>query len=187
MEQSELMRLIVQALESLEISYMITGSHASAFYGEPRFTKDIDIVADLKEERVDAFVKFFPADKFYCDKDMIRAEIKRRGQFNIIHSTSGLKIDIILTKETPFSKTEFSRRKREALFTDKEANFASPEDVIIKKMDFYKQGGSEKHLRDVTGILKISGDMIDTNYITEWADILGLRDIWDAVLRRVKE
>ena len=187
MEQSELMRLIVQALESLEISYMITGSHASAFYGEPRFTKDIDIVADLKEERVDAFVKFFPADKFYCDKDMIRAEIKRRGQFNIIHSTSGLKIDIILTKETPFSKTEFSRRKRETLFTDKEANFATPEDVIIKKMDFYRQGGSEKHLRDITGILKISSDIIDINYITQWAGRLGLRDIWDAVLKRVKE
>ncbi len=187
MEQSELMRLMVQALESLNIPYMITGSHASAYYGEPRFTRDIDIVAELKEEQVDEFVKFFPADQFYCDKDMIKTEIKRRGQFNIIHSISGLKIDIILTKETPFSKTEFSRRKRSLVFPGQEASFASPEDVIIKKMDFYKEGGSEKHLRDITGILKISGDTIDRDYITQWADRLGIRDIWDAVVKRVKE
>src|SRR3990172_9148380 len=161
MEQSELMRLVVRAFESLDIPYMITGSHASAYYGEPRFTRDIDIVAELEEAQVDEFVKYFPADEFYCDKDMIKAEIKRQGQFNIIHAASGLKIDIILTKATPFSKTEFSRRKREMLFGDREASFATPEDVIIKKMDFYKEGGSEKHLRDITGILKISGEIIN--------------------------
>ncbi|GJQ48591.1 hypothetical protein KsCSTR_27340 [Candidatus Kuenenia stuttgartiensis] len=187
MEQTKLMRLIVQVLESLEIPYMITGSHASAYYGEPRFTMDIDIVADLKEEQIDGFITFFQSDEFYCDKETIRTEIKRRGQFNIIHSTSGLKIDIILTKETTFSKTEFSRRKRESLFIDKKANFTTPEDVIIKKMEFYKEGGSEKHLRDITGILKISGDVLDMNYIAQWADRLGIRVIWDAVLRRLKE
>jgi len=86
---------------------------------------------------------------------------------NIIHAVPGLKIDIILTKETPFSKTEFSRRKRSKVFSDQEANFTAPEDVIIKKMDFYRQGGSEKHLRDITGILKISGDTVDRTYISD--------------------
>ena len=187
MEQSELMHLIIQVLESLNIPYMITGSHASAYYGEPRFTRDIDIVADLKIEQIDDFVKFFLTDEFYCDKDMIKTQIKRCGQFNIIHSVSGLKIDIILPKETPFSRMELSRRKRGMVFSDREANFASPEDVIIKKMDFYKEGGSEKHLRDITGILKISGDIIDTDYISQWADRLNLREIWDAILKRIKE
>lgn len=54
-------------------------------------------------------------------------------------------------------------------------------------MEFYKEGASEKHLRDITGILKISGDIIDIDYITQWADRLDLREIWNAVLRRVKE
>ena len=187
MEQGELMGLIIKAFESLKIPYMITGSQASAYYGEPRFTRDIDIVTDLKEEQVADFSRFFPEDEFYCDKDMIKAEIKRRGQFNIIHSSSGLKIDIILTKATPFSKTEFSRRKPGAVSPEQEAYFTSPEDVIIKKMDFYREGGSEKHLRDITGILKISYDIIDIDYITKWADSLSLRDIWDAILRRIKE
>ncbi|OGW08179.1 MAG: hypothetical protein A2W75_03795 [Nitrospinae bacterium RIFCSPLOWO2_12_39_15] len=187
MEQSELIKLIIQSLESLNIPYMITGSHASAYYGEPRFTRDVDIVADLKIEQIDNFANFFPPDEFYCDKDMIKKAIKGRRQFNIIHSISGLKIDIILTKTTPFSKTEFSRRKKGLLFPDKEASFASPEDVIVKKMDFYKEGGSEKHLRDITGILKISGDIIDMDYISQWADRLNLREIWDAILKKVKE
>ncbi|MBO1225633.1 MAG: hypothetical protein JYX80_14520 [Candidatus Scalindua sediminis] len=187
MEQSELMGLIIKVFESLKIPYMITGSQASAYYGEPRFTRDIDVVTELKEEQVDDFSRFFPGNEFYCDKEMIKAEIKRRGQFNIIHSTSGLKIDIILTKATPFSKTEFSRRKPGSVSPEQEAYFASPEDVIIKKMDFYREGGSEKHLRDITGILKISSDIIDIDYITKWADSLSLRDIWDAILRRIRE
>jgi hypothetical protein len=187
MEQSELMRLIVRALESLKIPYMITGSQASAYYGEPRFTRDIDIVADIRPEQVDAFSAFFPPDEFYCDKDMINEEIKNRGQFNIIHAASGLKIDIILTKETEFSRTEFPRRRRSAVFPDQEGSFASPEDVIIKKMDFYRESGHEKHLRDITGILKISGDVIDWDYISQWADRLGLTEIWAAVRRRVEE
>ena len=186
MEQSELMRLVVRAFESLDIPYMITGSHASAYYGEPRFTRDIDIVAEIQEEQVNDFVRFFTPHEFYCDKDMIETEIKRHGQFNIIHATSGLKIDIILTKETPFSRAEFSRRRRSKVFPDQETNFATPEDVKKKKMEFYRDGGSEKHLRDITGILKISGDAVDRNYISEWAKRLGVTDIWGAILKRME-
>ena len=187
MEQSELMRLVVRAFESLNIPYMITGSHASTYYGEPRFTRDIDIVAEIQEGQVNDFVRFFTPNEYYCDKDMIKAEIKRRGQFNIIHAASGLKVHVILRKETPFSRVEFSRRKRSKVFSDQEANFATPEDVIIKKMAFYRDGGSEKHLRDITGILKISGDAVDRNYISEWAKRLELTDIWDAILKRLEE
>ncbi len=166
---------------------MITGSQASAYYGEPRFTRDIDIVADIKMGQVDEFITFFPANEFYCDKEMIEEEIARRGQFNMIHTVSGLKIDIILTKPTPFSQTEFARRNRSAVFSDQDGFFTSPEDVIIKKMEYYKEGGSEKHLRDIAGILKISGEIVDKNYITEWARQLGLTEIWDAIQRRLGE
>lgn len=139
MDQSELIRLVIQALETMGIPYMITGSQASAYYGEPRFTRDIDIVADIDPEQVEDFITYFPSNEFYCDREMIEAEIRRRGQFNIIHSASGLKIDIILTKTTPFSQTEFARRNRSAIFPDQNMYFASPEDVIIKKMEFYKE------------------------------------------------
>ncbi len=187
MEQGELLRMVIHALETVGIPYMITGSQASAYYGEPRFTRDIDIVADIRPGQVEAFAAFFPSGEFYCDKEMMLSEIKTRGQFNIIHAASGLKIDIILTKATPFSQTEFPRRRRSAVFPGQDADFASPEDVIIKKMEFYKEGGSEKHLRDITGILMISGDAIDRGYITLWAQRLGLTEIWNAVLKRLSE
>ena len=187
MEQSKLMRLVIQALESTGIPYMITGSQASAYYGEPRFTRDIDIVPDTKPEQAEEFITFFPSNEFYCDKEMIEEEIERRGQFNIIHTASGLKIDIILTKTTPFSQTEFARRNRSAVFSDQDAFFTSPEDVIIKKMEYYKEGGSEKHLRDIAGILKISGEAVDKNYIANWSRQLGLTEIWDAIQRRLGE
>ncbi|OGP79117.1 MAG: hypothetical protein A2V86_13650 [Deltaproteobacteria bacterium RBG_16_49_23] len=187
MDQSELVRLVIRALEATGIPYMITGSQASAYYGEPRFTRDIDIVADINPAQVETFITYFPSIEFYCDKEMIEAEIKRRGQFNILHSTSGLKIDIILLKTTPFSKTEFARRNRGALFPDQDTYFASPEDVIIKKMEFYKEGGSEKHLRDITGILEVSGEEIDRAYIDHWAGRLGLNEIWEAIQIKLNE
>ncbi len=187
MEQSELMRLVIQALETMRIPYMITGSQASAYYGEPRFTRDIDIVADIKPGQIENFVAYFPANEFYWDQEMIEAEIKGRGQFNIIHAASGLKIDIILTKRTPFSQTEFARRNRSAVFPDQDAYFATAEDVIIKKMEYYQEGGSERHLRDITGILKISGNRVDRDYVSLWAKRLGLTEIWEAILKRVGE
>ena len=183
----ELLQNIVEILERLQVPYLITGSVAAMAYGESRLTNDIDIVADIKEEHIPGLLDAFPVQEFYISEEMIRNAIRYKGQFNIIHPESGLKIDVIIKKNTPFDDCRFKRIHRIYPAETYLANFSSPEDVIIKKMEFYKEGGSEKHLRDITGILKISGDIIDTDYIIQWADRLGVRNIWDAVLRRVKE
>jgi hypothetical protein len=95
---------------------------------------------------------------------------------------------VIQALETmPFSQTEIARRNRSRVLPDQSANFASPEDVIIKKMEYYKEGGSEKHLRDITGILKVSGEEIDRAYIDHWARRLDLIEIWDAIQERLRE
>ena len=72
-------------------------------------------------------------------------------------------------------------------FREYSAAFASPEDVIIKKMEYYREGGSEKHLRDITGILKVSAGEIDQAYIVEWAERLGLAPIWTAIQQRLTD
>ncbi|MFN3533264.1 MAG: hypothetical protein ACK41Q_12265 [Candidatus Brocadia sp.] len=84
-----------------------------------------------------------------------------------------------------FDSSRFRRIRRIYPAESFQANFAAPEDVIIKKMEYYRKGGSEKHLRDIAGILKISGDAVDRNYISEWAKRLELTDIWDAVQKRL--
>lgn len=187
MEQYELLRHLVRCFESIKIPYLVTDAVASIAYGEPRFTKDIDIVADIKEEHIVGIKKCFPEEEFYLDESSIREAIRDLHQFKIIHPSSGLKIDVIIRKKDAFDNSRFSRVRRIRPVEDTEANFASPEDVIIKKLEYYKEGGSEKHLRDITGILKISEELIDYNYISEWVDRLGLSEIWEAVLKRVKK
>lgn len=186
MNQAELLRYLVEAFEALRIDYMISGSQASIYYGEPRFTQDIDVVADVTPAHVLALLQRFPFPEFYLSEDAVREAIQARGQFSIIRPASGLKIDVLLVKHTPYDQLEFDRRQRQPLLPDKEAYFARPEDVTIYKMLYFREGRSERHLRDIASMLRISGAEIDTRYVDEWAQRHGLSDIWEAVHRRAE-
>ena len=187
MEQYELLRHLVGCFESVGIRYIVTGSMASMAYGEPRFTNDIDVVADIKEEHIAGLKHCFPEGEFYLSEEAVREAISEWQQFNIIHPASGLKIDVIVRKKNAFDDSRFHRYKRFNFTEDTAANFASPEYVIIKKMEFYKEGGSEKHIRDITGILKVSGGAIDYSYIGKWAEKLDIKEVWEAVLKRIRK
>lgn len=156
-------------------------------YGEPRLTNDIDIVAAIEARHMQGLLKAFPEDEFFVTEEMIKDAISNLGQFNIIHPASGLKVNVILKRNSPFDNSRFSRARRIHPAESYDASFAAPEDVIIKKMEYYKEGASEKHLRDITGILRISGDIVDKDYISTWADRFGLSEIWDAIQKRLKK
>ena len=185
MEQSELLRYLVIALERLGLRYFVTGSIVTIFYGEPRFTNDIDVVVDLQTDNVVEFCRQFPEDAFYVSPTAALDAVRRRSQFNIIHPASGLKVDVIVSAPSEFNRSRFDRARKVRVADDFEASFASPEDAILKKMQFFRDGGSEKHLRDISGVLKTSGEQIDMAYIERWADVLGLRDVWHGLLDRV--
>ena len=187
MEPYDLLKHLVSVLESLGIKYLVTGSIASIFYGEPRFTNDIDVVAKLREEDIQKLLSFFPEEKFYLSENAIRQAIYHHGQFNIIHPDSGLKIDVIIPQEDAFNQSRFQRIKRIQAAENVKADFAAPEDVIIMKMKYYQEGKSEKHLRDITGMLKISGELIDFKYIENWANQLGLLEIWQAIKAKLQK
>jgi len=185
MELFELLQKVVDVFERLGISYLITGSVAAMAFGEPRLTNDIDIVAAIEDEHVEEIVAAFPSDEFYISQETVREAVHHQGQFNIIHPASGIKVDVIIKQDSPFDNSRFGRVHRIHPAESYQANFAAPEDVIIKKMEYYEAGGSEKHLRDITGILKISGDIVDWDYITAWAKRLNLTEVWDAVRGRL--
>lgn len=186
MELHELLARLVSVLERLQIPYLITGSVAAMAYGEPRLTNDIDVVVDLNSGHVGGLLAQFPVDEFYLSDDSIRDALARKGQFNIIHPLSGLKIDVMVQQGTAFEQSRFSRA-RLVHFADKQGGrFSAPEDVILKKMEYYRDGGSEKHLRDIAGIMRVSAGMIDESYIGQWADRLGIREVWDAIRRRLQ-
>ena len=111
---------------------------------------------------------------------MIEA-IERRSQFNILHPASGLKVDVIVADESEFERSRFGRVRRLKTAPDIEVSFASPEDVIIKKLQYFREGGSEKHLRDIAGVVKVVGEDLDRAYIERWVREMGLDEIWAAV------
>ena len=187
MNQAELLRYLVETLEELGIDYMIGGSQASIYYGEPRFTQDIDVIADLAPLHVPPLLERFALPDFYVSEHAVWEAITHRDQFNIFHPASGLKIDVILKKDTPYDQLQFERRQRQPLILGRDASFARPEDVILCKMLHFKEGRSERHLRDIAGMLAISGAAIDTRYVEEWAERLGVTDIWEALVRRATE
>ena len=187
MDLSELLAFLVETFDDLDVRYLVTGSTASIFFGEPRFTNDIDVVLDLDLAKVEQFCRKFPATDYYLSQPAVNEAVQRHSQFNIIHPASGLKVDVMIPDDSPFNQSRLSRVMRETIADDVEVCFASPEDVILKKMEYYGLGGSEKHLRDITGVLKACGDRVDRSYIDVWAERLDLVEIWQAITDRMTQ
>ena len=187
MELYDLLARVIEAFDGPQIPYLVTGSIASMAYGEPRLTNDINIVAGILEANIPGLLSAFPKEEFYLSEEAVRDAVRRRDQFNIIHPASGLKVDVMIRKDTAFDRSRFSRAQTIRPVGTYPAIFASPEDVIIKKMEYYREGGSEKHLRDIASMLRIGAADIDKAYVDEWAARLGLIPIWDAIKQRLNE
>jgi hypothetical protein len=187
MVQSDLLRHLVQTLETLGIPYLITGSVASITYGEPRFTKDIDVVVDLKSSQVADLCKAFPEPEYYCSVDAATQAVRQRSQFNVLQLTTGLKVDIIIAGESAFDRSRLARGIRMPVGVDFAATFAAPEDVAVKKLEYFKMGGSEKHLRDIAGMMKVQAKRVDNEYLSSWIARLGLSAEWQLVKNRLEE
>jgi hypothetical protein len=161
---------------------LVVGSIASIAYGEARFTNDIDIVIELPSDKVKAFCAAFPSDDFYVSPQAVHQAVATHFQFNVIHPTSGLKIDFIVLSESDFDRSRRERRRQLFVLPDGPAWFASPEDVILKKMVYFQEGGSDKHLRDIAGVLRLQGNKIDREYVGKWAENLGVEKVWDSIV-----
>lgn len=171
---------VIDVLERLKLPYMIGGSVAAIAYGEPRLTLDMDVVIQLSFQQANLFANSFGAE-YYVNLESIQEAIRAGGYFNIIQSEAGVKIDFYVLGQDEFSREEFKRKRKEAFDEKRTAVFASPEDTIIKKLQWFKMGESQKHLEDIKGMLRISADKLDLNYIKKWAIKLNLFDIWEKV------
>jgi hypothetical protein len=185
-EQFELFQFAIRTLERLEINYVVVGSCASISYGEPRMTQDIDIVIDATRPQLILLCEAFAGPEYYVSREAANSALELRSQFNVLHPDSGNKIDFIFPKEDAWSREQIAGRKRIPLFEQFEGYAARPEDIIIGKMIYYEEGGSEKHLRDITGMMRVSGELVDREYVERWAASLGLTEIWAAILKRLE-
>jgi len=185
MELAELLGLVTSVLDGLGVPYLVTGSMATIAYGEPRLTNDIDVVVRLSAHQVGPLCDAFPEDAFYVAREAALDAVQRGGQFNILHPGSGLKVDVMVAEDSAFNASRFGRGRVLAVAKGVAADFASPEDVVLKKLEYYREGGSEKHLRDIAGVLRIVGPELDRGYIAEWAERLAVLELWERVSQAV--
>ncbi|MCX5746765.1 MAG: hypothetical protein NT062_30185, partial [Proteobacteria bacterium] len=177
MQVPDLIRPFIERLERLGVPYMVTGSTAGILYGEPRMTHDVDIVIALGLKDVDAFVAAFPIDDFYCPPDDVLAiEVRRgqRGHCNLIHHATGFKADVYIAYDALHRWALAHRRTIE--LDGMKISVAPVEYVIVRKLEYYREGGSEKHLRDIRGMLAMSGDAIDHGHLAHLIAERGLSE-----------
>lgn len=175
MTVEEVAQLVLQALEEHEIAYMVVGSLASNMHGVPRATQDADIVIECNKPSLDSFMDSLQGN-FYADKQMALDALKNRSMFNVIHYSSGFKIDLIVRKLRSFDLEEFERRIQMD-FRGAARWVASPEDTILAKLEWSQMSESERQLMDAVNIARIQGSALDRNYLQTWANELRVTDL----------
>jgi hypothetical protein len=174
----------VSRLQAVGAPYMVTGSVASMLYGEPRLTLDVDLVVELDVEGADRFLDAFPEAEFYRPPlEVVRIECSResRGHFNLIHYETGMKADVYPASRDELHRWGLEHRRRIA-YGSGHLWLAPPEYVILRKLEYWREGGSEKHLRDVRAML--AADLaLDRAFLDEELRRRGLEEAWQTAVR----
>ena len=179
----DLFTLFTTRLHVAGIEFMVTGSVASMVYGEPRPTHGVDLVVALDDDDVDALVDAFPEGEFYCPPaDVIRLEARRavRGHFVLVHDESGFRADVHVVGNDPFDAWAMGHRRHVA-FGDSSVPIAPAEYIIARKLEYYRECKSAKHIDDICGILRNSPDAIDAAELGRMIASRGLAPQWSEV------
>lgn len=175
LRELDVLRLVGDRLEAANLPFMLTGSFAMAYYGQPRMTRDLDLVVAMSAGDVDRIVAVLSPD-FYIDVDNVRDAVETERLFNLMHNESGIKVDLIVRKSTEYRQLEFSRRRR-VVMESVSTWIVSREDLILSKLLWAREAHSELQLRDVRSMLD---DSVDRQYLQKWARTLGVDDSLEA-------
>jgi hypothetical protein len=173
--------IFVDKLEAANWQYFVTGSVASIFYGEPRMTHDIDVILHLANKDVKDFEQNFPLSDFYCPpEEIINIEIMRRpyGHFNLIHHETGFKADIYSEGTDPLHQWAFLKRRRISFSHNQQLWLAPPEYLILRKLEFFREGGSDKHLNDIRGMMPYIQKELDMEFLNAQLKLRQLENYW---------
>lgn len=171
-EELDVLKIISERLTSLSMPFMLTGSFALGYYAKPRMTRDLDFVVAVMAQQVGALVVAFSSD-FYVDEDAARDAVRAQRMFNLMHLASGVKVDLIVRKDSEYRQVEFARRKSVEL-AGVSTWIASREDLILSKLVWARDADSELQKRDVSTLIDGS---VDWPYLRDWAPKLGVEDL----------
>lgn len=181
-ELGEAFEELLSVFDRLEIRFLVGGSVASATHAFPRFTQDIDIVADISTDSLDAFCDAIEP-RFYVDRETVRRSVAGGRAFNIIHSRLAYKFDIFPAANNPFAQAELGRsRYATTRVTGLEGiafPVASPEDIILSKLNWYRRGGesSQRQWNDILDVLQVCRPNLNMKYLNDWSVELGVNDL----------
>lgn len=185
MTQRDFLADLIGKLENAGIPYMVTGSFASSFHGAPRASNDADIVISPTPEKLEAFIGSL-GPHYYLEPAAARDAFRRKRMFNVIDTRRGWKADLIIRKDRAFSREEF-RRKVSGRINGLPTAMASPEDVILAKLEWAAQGGSEMQFRDALGVAATRWRDLDIAYLRTWGRELGIDRILESLLEQAGE
>jgi hypothetical protein len=168
----EVLEDAVTRLERAGVPYMLTGSIALSYYAQPRMTRDIDLVVEPSKRDPKSLAALFTPDYYVAEADVTRA-LATSGMFNILHLGKLVKLDLIVRKDTAYRRHEFERRKRVPM-PGFEAWIVSREDLILSKLAWGRDSGSELQMRDVQALLASGADR---QYLERWAKELSVEEL----------
>ncbi|MCC7340223.1 MAG: hypothetical protein IT170_03980 [Bryobacterales bacterium] len=165
------------ALESSGVRFAVGGSWASTAFGEPRFTNDVDILADFTAENLGTFLGCLP-EAYYADADEAFDAVRTGRPFNVIYMPLAFKFDFFTANAFPLGAQELDRAVflGETGLSESPTPFVTPEDILLAKLHWYREGGerSEVQWRDIRGVVIASGARLDREYLFQSADVIGL-------------
>ena len=184
-EQKKSLEKLICIIESTGIPYAVCGSLSSGFHGQPRATNDADIIIAPTRDQLDMLLKSLEAG-YYVSPEAAFDAVKIRSMFNVIDMELGWKADLIFRQDTPYQLSKFNRRRRVKLMGI-DLWVLSPEDVILSKLDWAKDSGSDLQFRDVFGVIKVQWDKLDWDYLRHWAKELDVEKNLEKVIEEVRK
>ena len=179
-ELLEAVARVVASFEELGVEYLVGGSVASSVIGEPRQTVDAHVIARLLGRHAQPLVARLQSG-FYTDLQAIQIAVRTQGCFNLIHLETMTKVDVFVRWRDAFGQSQFARRQKKFVGQSAplELFFASAEDTVLAKLEWYLKGGgiSDRQWRDVLGVPKVQSCALDRDYLAHWASELGVRDL----------
>lgn len=182
MSTESVLATVFGALDRLGIPWMLVGSFASNYYGEPRSTHDADVVIEVVRGSVQRITAALGTDFVSSDGGRATAQ---QTQFNAIHVPSGFKVDFWPLRGTPFDRGAFARRRVITLLGHP-VPIPTAEDLILQKLRWGRESQSDQQRRDILAMLRAQGDRLDWNYLDQWAEELGLTADLSAVRQQAE-
>jgi hypothetical protein len=180
----DLFERLLRPLHQSGIPYMITGGLAAIIYGDPRLTNDVDLVLQLTPGDAERLAAAFPAERYYVPPiETLREEAGRaaHGHFNLLDLETSLRADVYCLGNDALGAWAMARRRSVAI-ADLTVWVAPIEYVIVLKLRYYREGGSDRHLRDIAAMRRLSGELIDALVLDDWIVRFGLGAEWREAL-----